>query len=491
MCFLPSASGDADHYIVRFYRAFDAGRCEPSHISLFRRDHGPADLREHLLAQDLIYVGGGSVLSLLGVWRAHGIDEVLREAYAAGVVLCGVSAGSLCWFEEGVTAFHGDGAPVRGPGPPALEQHRALRRRARPRPTSTGGGCSTGCGRASRPRTARALHFVDERLHRMVASRPGARAFRMRVAANGRVTRKALRPAYLGDGRRRAEPARRPTAVAAGGVSDAARILALGGGGFTGSVEDSPLDEYVLTLTRRARGRACACCPPPAATPRPRSTASTAPSSRSAASSRTSRCSAWAATRMDLREHLLSRDVIYVGGGSMLNLLALWRVHGVDSLLAEAWQKGVALVGVSAGLDVLVRGRDHPHARSAGPGDRPGPAAVHDVGARRVRPPAPRASTATRIGGGHAGRLRDRGRRGPAVRGRRAGRGRDRAPRRARLPGGRWRGRQVVERPIEPRLLTVDGDGALPEPVSITEFREAAQRRSRSSRNSLRSRPPV
>ena len=116
VCFLPSASGDADHYIVRFYRAFDAGRCEPSHISLFRRDHGPADFREHLLAQDLIYVGGGSVLSLLGVWRAHGIDEVLREAYEAGVVLCGVSAGSLCWFEEGVTAFHGTAQPYEGLG---------------------------------------------------------------------------------------------------------------------------------------------------------------------------------------------------------------------------------------------------------------------------------------------------------------------------------------------------------------------------------------
>src|SRR5258707_6984435 len=79
--FLPSASGDADHYIVRFYRAFGASRCEPSHVSLFRRDKGSGlgrDIGEHLLDQDLIYVGGGSVLSLLGVWRAHGLDEVLR-----------------------------------------------------------------------------------------------------------------------------------------------------------------------------------------------------------------------------------------------------------------------------------------------------------------------------------------------------------------------------------------------------------------------------
>jgi hypothetical protein len=108
VCFAPSASGDADHYIVRFYRHFSAARCEPSHLSLFRRERAPAAPREHLLAQDLIYVGGGSLTSLIGVWRAHGIDAILREAWESGVVLCGLSAGSLCWFREGVSTF-----PVR------------------------------------------------------------------------------------------------------------------------------------------------------------------------------------------------------------------------------------------------------------------------------------------------------------------------------------------------------------------------------------------
>ena len=98
VCFLPTASGDADHYLVRFYRHFTAERCEPSHLSLFRRERAPAEPREHLLAQDLIYVGGGSVTSLIGAWRAHGIDEVLRECWERGVVLGGVSAGSLCWY---------------------------------------------------------------------------------------------------------------------------------------------------------------------------------------------------------------------------------------------------------------------------------------------------------------------------------------------------------------------------------------------------------
>ena len=115
VCFIPTASGDADHYVVRFYRAFSPAVCEPSHVSLFRRDRGAGsvegDLEAHLLAQDLIYVGGGSGISLLGAWRAHGLDDILRLAYRSGVLLCGLSAGSLCWFAEAVTAFHG--APPR------------------------------------------------------------------------------------------------------------------------------------------------------------------------------------------------------------------------------------------------------------------------------------------------------------------------------------------------------------------------------------------
>src|SRR3954453_16734982 len=96
VCFLPTASGDADHYVVRFYRHF-AARCESSHVSLFRRDRcGSAvegDVAAHLLAQDLIYVGGGNVVSMLGTWRAHGLDQVLRRAWRRGVVMCGPSGG--------------------------------------------------------------------------------------------------------------------------------------------------------------------------------------------------------------------------------------------------------------------------------------------------------------------------------------------------------------------------------------------------------------
>src|SRR3954447_22374636 len=70
-----------------------------------------------LLEQDLVYVGGGCVRSMLGAWRAHGLDAALRQAWAGGGVMCGLSAGSLCWFEHGLTAFHGEqGLPVPGLG---------------------------------------------------------------------------------------------------------------------------------------------------------------------------------------------------------------------------------------------------------------------------------------------------------------------------------------------------------------------------------------
>ncbi len=119
VCFLPTASGDADHYVVRFYRRFSPD-CDASHVSLFRRDQGTGgvedNLASHLLAQDLIYVGGGNVLSMLGAWRAHGLDAILRRAWRRGIVLCGPSAGSLCWFEQALSAFHGAPRVVRGLG---------------------------------------------------------------------------------------------------------------------------------------------------------------------------------------------------------------------------------------------------------------------------------------------------------------------------------------------------------------------------------------
>jgi peptidase E len=196
VCFLPTASGDADHYVVRFYRTFCASACEASHVSLFRRDAGVPDIERHLLTRDVIYVGGGSVLSLLGAWRAHGLDSILRRAWQAGVILCGGSAGSLCWFSAGVTAFHGSPQAYEGLG--LLPWSNCVHYDAEPerdgayRRLLLDGMCT---GYAAEDGSA--LHFVGERLARVVASRAGARAYRMR-AAGGRVERRTLMADYLG-----------------------------------------------------------------------------------------------------------------------------------------------------------------------------------------------------------------------------------------------------------------------------------------------------
>ncbi len=101
ICILPTASGDTSEQIGRFYAAFGERPCEPSDLSLFRLGRRPMALRDHLLAQDLIYVGGGSLVNLLAVWEAHELGAILSLAWRQGIVLAGQSAGAMCWFEDG------------------------------------------------------------------------------------------------------------------------------------------------------------------------------------------------------------------------------------------------------------------------------------------------------------------------------------------------------------------------------------------------------
>jgi peptidase E len=198
VCFLPTASGDADHYVVRFYRAFPAFRCQPSHISLFRRETGVGDPRAHLLAQDVIYVGGGSLVSLLGTWRAHGLDDALYEAWRSGVLLCGGSAGSLCWFTDAVSGFH-EGPARRLEGLGFLPFSNAVHYNDEPgRRTAfveaVAGGMAPGYGVGD----AAALHFVGTELAEVVSSRPGARARYVSADGYGGAGEQELPVRYLG-----------------------------------------------------------------------------------------------------------------------------------------------------------------------------------------------------------------------------------------------------------------------------------------------------
>lgn len=107
ICFLPTASGDAENYITRFYDFFNQYDCEPIHLSLF---HPPTrDLEGFLLSQDILYVGGGNTKNMLALWKDWGLVAILRKAWEQGIILAGLSAGAICWFEEGVTDSFGDG----------------------------------------------------------------------------------------------------------------------------------------------------------------------------------------------------------------------------------------------------------------------------------------------------------------------------------------------------------------------------------------------
>jgi len=125
VCLLPTAGGDPQEGIQSFYSVLGRFECEPSHVSLFRLEREQVDLRSHLMAQDLIYVAGGSMLNLIAIWRAHGLDEILADAWRAGILLAGQSAGAMCWFELGITASAGKPRPAAGLGllPGSLSVH--------------------------------------------------------------------------------------------------------------------------------------------------------------------------------------------------------------------------------------------------------------------------------------------------------------------------------------------------------------------------------
>lgn len=186
VCFVPTASGDSEEYGARFVEAF-AERAETSQLRLFHlHELGGVSAREHLLAQDVVYVGGGSTANLLAVWRLHGVDRALREAAADGVVLAGLSAGMNCWFEGSVTDSFGplagladglgflpgsacphyDGEEARRPAYLDLVGSGVL---------PDGYAADDGCG----------LLFRDGELVEAVSSRPEARAFRVHLAGGG------------------------------------------------------------------------------------------------------------------------------------------------------------------------------------------------------------------------------------------------------------------------------------------------------------------
>jgi dipeptidase E len=199
VCFLPTASGDPRDQVTRFYERFGEWPCEPSVLSLFNLRRDRVDPVEQLLGQNAIYVGGGSMRNMLAIWREHGIDEAMHDAWNDGVILAGLSAGAMCWFEGGVSMSGGSPEPVHGLGLLAGslsvhldgESERLLAYRSAIAAGQLPGGYAAADGAA--------LVYAGTRLLECVSSRPGARVLRLRPDCAGGMLEAELKTRLLAE----------------------------------------------------------------------------------------------------------------------------------------------------------------------------------------------------------------------------------------------------------------------------------------------------
>ena len=202
VCFIPTASADSAAYLVKFYRAF-SGRAVPTDLTLFdqsslpRQPRRTSDLGTFVGEQDIFYVGGGNTANLLAMWRTHGLDKLLDDAWSRGAILSGVSAGMLCWFRGGVTdSFGGLDAFTDGLGLidatacPHYDEEGEYRRvyhRLIREGLQWGYAADDGA----------ALHFRGPELVEVVSSRAGAAAYRVEFLGT-RVIETRLQGRFLG-----------------------------------------------------------------------------------------------------------------------------------------------------------------------------------------------------------------------------------------------------------------------------------------------------
>ena len=196
VAFIGAAGGDSDAGRLRFYAGFSRFECRPAHLPLFART--PRDLESFVLEQDAIFVGGGNTRSMLAVWRDWGLDRHLRTAWERGVVLGGGSAGSICWFEHGVTdsvAGPLTALPCLGflPGSNCPHYDSEPLRRPAFRKLIASGTLPDGVAADD----GVALHYIDGRLARVVSNRPRAKGYRL-TRVGKRAVERALVTRYLG-----------------------------------------------------------------------------------------------------------------------------------------------------------------------------------------------------------------------------------------------------------------------------------------------------
>lgn len=199
VCFIATATGDAPAYIQAFYDVYAALPCLPTHLALFQPPE--TDLRTFVLSQDIAYVGGGSTRNMLALWREWALDSILAEAWERGVVLAGVSAGAVCWFDEGISdsVIPGQLAPLRGLGflPGSGCPHYDSEPERRPMFHRLVRDGAVAAGYAADDGVA--LHFVGASLARAVSARPDAGAYYIERRAGDAVETR-ITPMRLGPG---------------------------------------------------------------------------------------------------------------------------------------------------------------------------------------------------------------------------------------------------------------------------------------------------
>ncbi len=196
VCFVGTAHGDADAGRLRYYAGMSQFNCTPTHLPLFAKT--PRDLESFVLEQDAIFVGGGNTRSMLAVWRDWGLDVHLRAAWEQGVVLGGWSAGSICWFEQGIT--DSIAGPLTAldclgflPGSNCPHYNSEQQRRPTYRRLVASGKVADGYAADD----GVALHFVGARLHRVVANQPRVRGWQLSRRGK-RAVERALTTKFLG-----------------------------------------------------------------------------------------------------------------------------------------------------------------------------------------------------------------------------------------------------------------------------------------------------
>jgi dipeptidase E len=177
VCFVPTASSEHPDVLVSLYSNLSA-RADCTHVSFF--PWPPEDLRERVLAQDLIWVSGGNTANMLAIWRVHGFDELARKAWEGGAILAGGSAGMICWFEAGVTDSYGPQLEGMRDGLGLLAgsacPHYDGEERRRPRYREL---VENGFPPGIAADDSVALHYVGTELREVVSAREGARAYKV------------------------------------------------------------------------------------------------------------------------------------------------------------------------------------------------------------------------------------------------------------------------------------------------------------------------